>query len=260
MPGEIDPVVEELLSDADMIVPVGSQLRSKIRVSTLEGLIFLHSAYPTTEVDSVFFGPDSYRFAGLIQSELKFCPAPTGGRLLDIGAGSGVGAIVASTVCPSLRIAMTDINPQALRFARINAEANGVVADTFLCPTPDPIGGEFDVVVANPPFMIDSAKRAYRNGGEMRGAQLSLDMARMALDRLGLRGRLILYTGSAIVDGCDELRSALLHEASARALHLEYRELDPDIFGEELDLSDYQDVERIALVAATITNSASVMR
>jgi hypothetical protein len=90
----------------------------------------------------------------------------------------------------------------------------------------------------------------------MRGGEVSLNMAKAALDRLAPGGRLILYTGSAIVGGLDALKGALEREAGTRDMKCRYQELDPDIFGEELDKTVYQDVERIALVAAVLERPA----
>jgi hypothetical protein len=73
------------------------------------------------------------------------------------------------------------------------------------------------------------------------------------MDRLAPGGRVLLYTGSAILKGEDPLRDALVGETQRRDLRLDYREIDPDVFGEELAKPHYRDVERIALVAATIS-------
>ena len=254
--GEIDAEIEALLDRAEMLHADGAMLRSRVRVSSLHDRLFLHSAYPTDDTDSVFFGPDSYRFADLIRSELTSLSGRGPLRTLDIGTGSGVGAIVAASARPDALVCATDINARALRFARINAAAASVAIDAHHAPTLDTLDGVFDVITANPPYIIDAESRLYRHGGGMHGAQLSLDMTRMALDRLAPGGRAILYTGSAIVDGGDALESALADEASARGFTLRYRELDPDVFGEELDQPGYGDVERIALVAAVITRPA----
>ena len=254
--GEIDGEIETLLDRAGMLHVEGAMLRSRVRVSTLHDRLFLHSAYPTSDTDAVFFGPDSYRFADLIRQELAHMPDHGSLRMLDIGTGSGVGAIVAAGARPMAQVSATDINPRALRFARVNAAAAGVTIDAHHTPTLETLDGAFDVVTANPPYIIDADSRLYRHGGGMHGAQLSLDMTRMALDRLAPGGRTILYTGSAIVDGDDALKRALAGEASARGFGLGYRELDPDVFGEELDQPGYADVERIALIAAVITRPA----
>jgi len=250
--GTLGRDVETLLRQAAMLSENAAAPRSRVRVSSLHGDLFLHSAFPTTEPDAVFFGPDSYRFADLIRAELTDRPPCPGARIVDIGTGSGVGAIVAARACPGARVRMTDVNPAALRLARINASAAEVAAEAFECATLEPIQGEIDVVTANPPFIIDSQSRLYRDGGGMHGGQVSLDMARMALERLAPGGRLILYTGSAIVDGEDALKHALSREARLRGFDMRYRELDPDIFGEELETEAYQAVDRIALIAAVI--------
>ena len=244
-PGTIDAELLDLLEAADAVEPAGSGLlRAKLRASTRKGEIFLHSAYPTDQPDSVFFGPDSYRFADLIEAELGDAE-----RIVDIGTGAGVGAIVAGKLCPGARIAMTDVNPAALRLARANAEAAGVEVEAVESADLAGVDGPIDVALANPPYIIDDSDRAYRDGGGMLGAQVSLDMAKMATARLAPGGRLILYTGSAIVDGHDALREAL----AALGCALRYRELDPDVFGEELEKLAYARVDRIALVAAILT-------
>jgi hypothetical protein len=86
----------------------------------------------------------------------------------------------------------------------------------------------------------------------MLGAQASLDWTLAAADRLGANGRMLLYTGSAIVDGRDALKEALARELPRRGCTLTYEEIDPDIFGEQLESAAYRGVERIAAVGATV--------
>lgn len=81
------------LEQAGIVEREGSLWRSTVHWSTLEGLLFAHSAYPTTQADSVFFGPDSYRFARLIEAHLQQCFEPVR-RVVDIGCGAGVGALI----------------------------------------------------------------------------------------------------------------------------------------------------------------------
>ena len=52
--------------------------RSRIRFATLGEDIFAHSAFPTDAADSVFFGPDTYRFRGA--DPARRCRAPPSGR------------------------------------------------------------------------------------------------------------------------------------------------------------------------------------
>jgi len=252
-PGDFDRDLVALLEQAEGLAPAHEGLsRAKVRVSSLGGRLFLHSEFPTEDEDAVFFGPDSYRFARLITDELQGRSAGVR-SVVDIGTGSGIGAITAADCCPGARIVGTDINPKALQFARVNAAHGGVALETALGGTLDPVDERFDVILANPPYMADDGARAYRDGGGMIGGQLSLDMAREALPRLKPGGRMILYTGSAIIDGRDVLGEALAGVAQERGAELRYHELDPDVFGEELDRPAYRTVDRIAVVAAVFT-------
>jgi len=251
---QADAEICALLDAAGAIAPAdGGLCRSMLRVSTLKGARYFHSAYPTEAEDSVFFGPDSYRFADLIEAELAALPVRAGGAIVDIGTGAGVGAIVAAKLSPGAAVWMTDINPAALRLAAINARAAGVEVRGVEGDTLDSVAAPIDLALANPPYLVDAGARAYRDGGGMQGGQVSIDMARMAVGRLAPRGRLILYTGSAIVRGEDLLQDRLSELAMEADCDLRYRELDPDMFGEELEAAAYAAVERIAIVAAVFT-------
>lgn len=228
----------------------GSLHRSRVRVSSLGGRLFLHSAFPTDSAASVFLGPDSYRFATFLQHEIPRLGAIR--RLVDIGAGGGVGAIVAADLLSGARVTMTDINPLALRFARANAAHAGVEVEIVQAPGLSGVDGSMDLVIANPPFIADPAGPLYRDGGAMHGAGLTLDWAMEAAERLDPGGTFLLYSGSAIVAGRDALREELEARLFQRGGTLDYREIDPDIFGELLDEPAYRDVERIAAVGAVI--------
>lgn len=245
--------VLECLRAADAVREEGLLLRSRLRVSKLHDDLYLHSAFPTDQEDSVFFGPDSYRFADLIAAELAARPLKSDARIADIGGGAGVGAIVAAHTRPQAQVFMTDINPKALRLARINAAAAGVAIETVEGSGLAGVAPPLDLITLNPPYIIDEAGRTYRDGGGMHGGELSLDLTVEAMDRLAETGRILLYTGSAILKGEDPLRNALAAETKRRELRLDYREIDPDVFGEELTKPQYRDVERIALVAAKIS-------
>ncbi len=244
--------IARCLHDGGMIEEGPDGARSRVRVSRLRGDLYLHSAYPTLARDAVFFGPDSYRFADAIVGELERRPLSPGARIVDVCAGTGVGAIVARWASADAEVLMTDLNPAALRLARINARAAGLEIAPLLCAGLDGVAGAFDLVTINPPYLIDDHGRAYRDGGGMHGARLALDLAIAATERLAPGGRVILYTGSAIIDGADALRAALGEAAAARRCALRYDETDPDVFGEELETPAYRAVDRIALVTAVI--------
>ena len=77
-------------------------------------------------------------------------------------------------------------------------------------------------------------------------------IAREGLSHLAPGGRLLLYTGSAIVRGTDLFKTALSSELAGRDVQVGYEEIDPDVFGEELESSPYDRADRIAVVGVTI--------
>lgn len=249
-PGDLPDDVEELLRAGDVLRPDGELLRPGVRVSTVDGRLHLHSARGS-EADAVFLGPDSYRFVRLLHETLDRRPGFT--RALDIGAGAGVGALALAARAPLAEVAATDVNPRALRLTRINAVHAGqplrVVEGSGLAG----LTGPFDLVVANPPYIADSDKRTYRDGGEALGTAVALTWTREAVDVLAPGGRMILYTGAPVVEGRDLVRTGLTELAAARGLDLAYEELDPDVFGGTLRRPEYAAVERIAAVGAVLT-------
>ncbi|RRV09045.1 class I SAM-dependent methyltransferase [Pseudomonas sp. v388] len=246
------PEVEELLQ-AGVLEHHAQGLKSRVRWSSLDGLLLLHSAFPTTDEDSVFFGPDTYRFAHSINLHLQHTPHPIL-RAVDVGCGSGAGAMLIARARPEAQVYAVDINPKALHFAQIN----GVVArlDNLECRHSDilsGVDGQFDLIVANPPYMKDSRRRAYRHGGDALGADLSVRILREALPRLAPGGSLVLYTGVAMVDEQDPFFSAISDDIEQPGFDWTYRELDPDVFGEELAEPGYEEVDRIAAIELIVT-------
>lgn len=255
--GTLPREIEDRLREGGMLSRADAENASSsgVRVSTVRGRHYLHSAYPTVAEDAVFLGPDSYRFADLIDAELARLPARAGARVVDIGVGAGVGLLTANGCCAAASLVATDVNPQALRLAAINAAAAGATIDAIQTSGLEGVAGTFDLALLNPPYIIDADARAYRHGGGMHGGELSLELSSAAMERLSPGGRLILYTGSAIVDGNDALCAALTHAAERRECAMRYWEIDPDVFGEELSNPQYAEVDRIALVAAIFTKA-----
>jgi hypothetical protein len=247
---DIDPEVLALLRRGGALETDGERVHATVRVSTIADRLFLHSAWPTRGEAAVFLGPDSYRFVRFIDAMAP--RARPLHRIVDIGAGAGVGGVFAAGFAPDARLELADLNPDALRLAAVNAAAARVRAVTVLCRDLDAVRPGFDLAVANPPFMSGSLQ-TYSNGGGHHGEGVSLAWARAALEKLAPGGRLLLYTGSAIADGGhDRLKSGLEGLCAERGAGLDYVEIDPDIFGQCLSMQAYEGIERIAAVGAVL--------
>ena len=238
----------------------GPGLRSRVRFSSLDDQLYAHSSYPTSDADAVFFGPDTYRFAALIRHELERRPPRRGARILDVGCGAGPGGMVAALASDRCvpQLVLADINPQALLHARANAALARLERVTFVeSDLYARVEGDFDLIVANPPYLVDPSARTYRNGGGRLGGGLSERIVTEGLERLAPGGRLLLYTGAAIVDGMDPLFEALQATLQQRGWPFSYRELDPDVFGEELEQPAYGQTDRIAAVGMVVQRPAA---
>ena len=237
----------EVLKKGGLIQEEEAGWKSIVRASTLQGDIFLHSAFPTLSADAVFFGPDTYRFARAIRNKLSSGPHRLR-RALDIGCGTGAGAVIVAKNAVCEEVIMTDINASALQLAQLNANAAGVSATMAEGDLFANLEDDFDLIVANPPYLNDPMQRAYRHGGGELGSELSIRIAEAAKDRLSPGGSLILYTGSPIVGGTDHFLQAIERSFVGCNLVWSYEEIDPDVFGEELETDAYCAVDRIAAV------------
>ena len=178
-------------------------------------------------------------------------------RAVDIGCGAGPGAILIARAHPDAEVLAVDINPHALRLTAANAALAGVRVTPALSDLLSGVTGEFDLIVANPPYLVDPAERAYRHGGGALGAGLSLGILDAACKRLAPGGMLLLYTGAAIVEGEDPFHTAALARLTGSGLDWHYREVDPDVFGEELEGGAYVAADRIAAIVLTVHRSSS---
>jgi methylase of polypeptide subunit release factors len=131
--------------------------------------------------------------AGSASSTLAGITVPAdGGRVLDLGTGSGIQALHAART--AAEVVGTDVSARALRFAALNAALNGVSVDLRDGDLYAPVAGErFDRIVSNPPFVITPRGAAevpaytYRDGGHV-GDGLVAAVVRGARDHLAPGG------------------------------------------------------------------------
>jgi hypothetical protein len=68
---------------------------------------------------------------------------------------------------------------------------------------------------------------------------------------------LLRYTGVPIIEGRDVYREAI-SSVRGRMAFFAYEELDPDVFGEELDRDAYASAERLAVVGLDAIKNVDV--
>lgn len=237
-----------LMREAGVLAEDDAGLRSTVRASTLGDLLLFHSAWPTRDDDAVFFGPDTYRFVNAMRRGFSWIGSgPT--RALDIGTGGGAGALTIARQFPHTEVIGADLNPKALALAAVNARL-AAAPNLALCHSDlfDGVHGDFDLVVSNPPFVLDPDARTYRHGGGERGAELSRRIVEQGMQRLRPGGSLMLYTGVALSGPRDHFLDSIRPTLDTRCDTWQYEELDPDIFGGQLGEPGYEEVERIAAV------------
>jgi len=245
---QLDPELLRLLERSGCVEKTGAQLRSRVRVASLGGRLFLHSSYPTSSEDSVFLGPDTYRFVRFVLAQRQ--ELERAAWLVDMGAGSGAGGILAGAAAAIARVTLVDINPAAARLARINAIAAGAEVSVLVS---DQIPRGCDLVIANPPYMMDISHRTYRDGGAMFGGELAWRWAKEALESLVPAGTMLLYTGAAVRRGRVPLVECLQSLCTKADAALDVEEIDPDVFGEELEDPAYGEIDRIAALGIRIS-------
>jgi release factor glutamine methyltransferase len=78
-------------------------------------------------------------------------------RALDVGTGSGAIALAVAAELPECEVVATDASAAALEVARANAERLGLAGRVMLVEgTWPPDGAEFDLVLANLPYVAES--------------------------------------------------------------------------------------------------------
>lgn len=256
--GTLDEEIVAAMREAQVLQPHALGWISQVRFSSLGDELYVHSRFPTEESDAVFFGPDTYRFTRLLRDYLAHANQPLR-RIADIGCGAGPGAITAAQLRPGAEVMALDINHKALAMTAVNARQAGIYnlrvqRSDLLRDVP----GQFDLIIANPPYMLDSQQRTYRHGGGKHGAGLSLAIFDTAMERLAPGGTLLLYTGVAIFAGEDPFLNAIRLSLRDTGWDWDYQEIDPDVFGEELQKPEYAQAERIACVALRLTYQPSL--
>jgi tRNA1Val (adenine37-N6)-methyltransferase len=152
--------------------------------------------------------------------------AARGGRLVDLGCGTGVVAIALLVGDPRARGVGVELQPELAELARRNAELNGladrleIVEADLTRPLPLPAAG-FDLVVANPPFHRGRpAPAPARAVARHEIAATLTDVLAAARKLLRPKGRAaVVYPAHAIAELAAVLLALGLRPAALRFVH-----------------------------------------
>ena len=86
-------------------------------------------------------------------------------RIVDLGTGSGIVAILLARICPSATLTAVDLSAAALEVAQANATRHSVHIRFLEGDWYAPLGDErFDLIVSNPPYVAAGDPHLQHNG------------------------------------------------------------------------------------------------
>jgi release factor glutamine methyltransferase len=144
--------------DEAVLAPLREALKKRgegIPLQHLLGTVWFHKHEFKTDARALIPRPETEELAEWVLSwEL-----PENQCVLDMGCGSGVLGLTLAAARPGWQVALADVSPDALALARENAahleisNASFVESDLFSA-----VGGEFDGIVANLPYVPESER------------------------------------------------------------------------------------------------------
>jgi SAM-dependent methyltransferase len=195
----LGPLVDDLLA-VGVLARWGGQVRSEVMVTPFEHLLFLSDPVRLQHSpDYVYAGRSS--FVPLEHLRATGWQAP--GRAMDLGCGAGFAAVAAAAAGAGESVG-SDVVERCLRFARLNAELNGVADRTrfVVSDVYSAVDGDFDLVVANTPCVWDELQQAvFATGGGAFGTELPVRMVAESLDRLRPGGTVLVVMTAPVVRG-----------------------------------------------------------
>jgi len=120
-----------------------------------------------------------------------------GDRVLDMGTGSGVNAVLAAS--KGAHVLAVDINPRAIEAAAANAETNGVAdrVEVRLSDVFSAVAGTFDLIVFDPPFRWFRPRDLLEAAMTDEDYQAMTRFFRQARSHLSVGGRMLIFFGTS---------------------------------------------------------------
>jgi release factor glutamine methyltransferase len=156
-------------------------------------------------------------------------------RVLDMGTGSGVNAILAAS--RAREIVAVDVNPDALRAAERNAALNGVAdrVRVFESDVFENVEGTFDLIVFDPPFRWFAPRDMYERASTDEAYGTLTEFFARVGQHLAPDGRILLFFGTT---GDIQYLKTLIATAGLRCQEL--RELTGEKYGEHVSYFTYR--------------------
>lgn len=172
------PVDADVLEEAGLVEREGELVRAPLRLTPDDGLLVAYDRDERLQDEDYVpgVGNSSRTLASLTVRE----PAD---RVLDAGTGCGIQALLASRHAGA--VIATDLSRRALHYADLNCRLNRATIELREGSWFEPVRGEsFDLIVANPPFVISPSNRyVFRDSGSA-GEAVAREIVRTAATHL----------------------------------------------------------------------------
>jgi SAM-dependent methyltransferase len=233
------PVTPRELVDCGFVTSRAGVIRAIVRVTPYEGLLLAHDPD-----DGVLGRAHVGGVSPAARTLACLTPRTSAGRALDLGSGCGVQALLAARHISA--VVAVDINPRALWLTAINAALNEVSnVEARLGSLYDPVmGEEFDLVVANPPFVISpDHEYVFRDSG-MPGDGMSRAVVIGAAGALAPGGMALVLCNWVRAEGATSSPvAAWVAGSGCDVLLLHYETVDPLTYASRWALSGSDSTE-----------------
>ncbi|BAZ12518.1 RNA methyltransferase, TrmA family protein [Calothrix sp. NIES-4071] len=181
------------LCSLGLLIQRGEDWASRIDLFAVAGLYVAtdhrYMILPEDEIEEdvvMYVGMDS---TGLVHTAPQY-PA---NRVLDLCCGSGIQSLVASRY--TKEVVGVDINPRAIRFARFNAQLNGI-SNTHFClgNLYETTSGYFDTILANPPFVPSPSQECRFRDSGVAGEEILARIITESANHLAPLGKLFIVS------------------------------------------------------------------